>query len=160
MVRPRRLLPAMAVLAGFAALLCAPGCRSPREIMQETRRPRNRVFNAAEMLPKIRLEAGKEASFLEWERTDTQSFHVLQLAPDAVLDERFHENHDLSLMCISGSAIVEVEGERHFVEPPTVVVIPRLRAYRILPHRTEKEFVALMVFCPPFGGEDWVLRGD
>ena len=52
---------------------------------------------------------------------------------------------------------MEVEGERHFLQPPAAVLIPRLYAYKIIPNDAEKEFVALAVYSPPFNGKDYRL---
>jgi len=37
------------------------------------------------------------------------------------------------------------------------VVLPRMTAYAIIPNRSDRDFVALMVFSPPFDGTDAVL---
>jgi mannose-6-phosphate isomerase-like protein (cupin superfamily) len=153
-------------LAGSWALpltlagLLACGCQGERRRMQASRRPRNTVLQLAEVLSEVGLQGTRKASCTGWERSESQSLHLLQIRKDALLTERYHEEHDLTLLCVSGNAIVEVEGERHFVEPPTAVFVPRLYAYRILPHRSEKDFVALAVYSPPFGGEDVVLIGE
>ncbi len=125
--------------------------------MQELRRPRNTVLQLSELPPTLKLEEGRASSFRLCERSETQSVHLLQLRKDAVLNERYHRHHDLTLLCVAGSAIVQVEGERDFVQSPAAVFIPRLRAYKIIPHETETEFAALMVYSPPFDGEDLVL---
>jgi mannose-6-phosphate isomerase-like protein (cupin superfamily) len=86
--------------------------------------------------------------------------HVLQVGKNAAVGKRYHANHDLALFAVSGNAIVEVEGERHFLESPGVVVIRRLWSYELIPHRTDENFVALLVYSPPFRGEDIVLMED
>ncbi len=143
-----------ALLVSAAAILAAAGCASPRERMQATRRPRNTLLEPAKLAQEVPLTDPKGASFLLWDRSQTQSLHLLQLGRDAVLDERYHERHDLTLLCVSGSAIVEVEKERHFVRPPAAVLVPRLYAYKIIPNDPENEFVALAVYSPPFDGKD------
>ena len=85
---------------------------------------------------------------------------MLGLASDAVLRERYHREHDLTIVCLAGSAIVKIERARTFVEAPACVVVPRLHSYSIVPHGAEADFVALLVYSPPFDGLDEVLAGD
>ena len=127
---------------------------SAREKMQETSERGALALNLSEVLSKVRLAEGEDVWFAELQRSDTQSVTVLLLARDAVLETRYHEGHDLTILCAQGNAIVEVEGVRHAVRPPAFVFVPRLHAYKILPHRTETDFVAILVYSPPFDGED------
>jgi len=152
-VREWPILAGGALLAMLAACLLG-GCMSRREIMQERSEPRNTVLDAAAVLDGIRLQEGENSWFGEWEDTGTQSIYVLLLAPNAQLGSRYHGAHDLTLVCLAGSAIVEVEQERTFLEPPACVSVPRLTAYRIIPHRSNGDFAALAIFSPRFDGRD------
>lgn len=136
------------------------GCRSARDKMRASRFPRNTFFDAEEMLADLNLEEGESAWMGARERTDGQSVHVLLIAPDAELKPRFHRRHDLTLFCVRGGGIVEVEGDRYFVKRLSALTIPRLHAYKIMPHNTEKETALLMVFSPPYEGKDSVLVKD
>jgi len=128
--------------------------------MQETRRPRNTVLQLSQIPAEAKLAPGEGAGLWLWDRTDSQSLHILKVAKGADLERRYHETHDLVLLCIAGKAIVEVEGERYFLEPPAAAVIPRLYAYRVLPNDAGNEFVAVAVYSPAFDGEDVVLTKD
>ena len=134
------------------------GCQSGRGRFLEQHRPRNALFSPAEMLPDIRLAQGEESFFLKLERGDHQSLHILQIARDARLTKRYHKGRDLTLFCIAGSAIVEVETERHFVTVSTSVFIPRYCTYAIIPHDAPSDFTALAVFSPPYSEDDVVLK--
>jgi len=146
-------------LVGAAALVLGAGCRTPREKMQESQRPRNTVLEVSELVPEAGVGDAAGASLRLVERSGAQSLHLLQVGSEAVLEERYHARHDLTLVCLRGSAIVEVEGKRYVVEPTAAVVIPRLYGYKVLPHETEGGFVALAVYSPPYEGEDVVLTG-
>ena len=148
------------VSVGAAALLALAGCMSPREIMLESRRPRNSVIELSQLPPGVALAEGEKSKLALLERSGTQSLHALLLARDAMLTKRYHMRHDVTLVCLAGNAVVEVEGERQAISPPTAVVIPRLYSYKIVPHRTEEDFVGVMIFSPPFDGEDWVLMEE
>lgn len=142
-----------AVLLGALALACAAGCVSRREMMQERREPRNTVLKAEQIVGQQELTKDNPSWFGMWDSTDTQSIYVLRLAKDAVLDPRYHDRHDLFIVCLKGNAIVEVEKERTFLEPPAGVLVPRLHAYSILPHKTEEDFAALLVFSPYYDAD-------
>ena len=145
---------------GAAALLALAGCQSPREIMQEFRRPRNTVVELSKLPPGMALAEGEKSKFALLELSNTQSMYLLLLAKDAMLTRRRHRGHDVTLVCVAGNAIVEVEQERQLVSPPAVVFIPRFYSYKIVPHRTDKDFVGVMVISPPFDDEDWVLMEE
>jgi len=143
-----------------ALSLCLPGCMTPREKMQETRERQSLVLNLAEILPKVSLAQGEDTWLLEMWRSGTQSVTVLMLPGDAVLERRYHETHDLTVVCVRGNAIVEVEGERQLARPPACVFLPRLTAYKILPHESGVDFAALLIYSPPFDGKDCFLLGE
>ena len=154
MIQTRTIHKAAALLLIAAVFLCLAGCASQREMMQERRRPRNRILDVAQALQQMGLSAEQDYSFTLWERCDGQSIHLLQLAKDAVLGARYHKDHDLTLLCVGGSAIVEIEGERQFARPLTAVVVPRLCAYKIIPHESESPFVALLIYSPPWDPDE------
>lgn len=132
------------------------GCLSAREEAKQADFPRNRVFDPEGTPP---LPPGKDHFFGEIDRGGTQSVCLLMLAPDAVLKKRYHAGHDLTLIVVSGSAIVQVEETRYFVKPGGAVFLPRMTAYTVMPHESEKAFTALMVFSPAFDQTDTVLEG-
>jgi len=148
-----------ALLAAAVVLLLA-GCVSERELMQETRRPRNTFFDAGNKLPDMKLGGDQSVWFHQLDCTDGQSLHLMMLAKDAMLKERYHYKHDMTLLCIQGSAIVQVEGERQYIEAPASVFVPRLRAYKIIPHKCKADFVALQVYSPKFDGLDVLLTEE
>ncbi|MGD2174451.1 MAG: hypothetical protein PVJ27_03525, partial [Candidatus Brocadiaceae bacterium] len=129
-------------------------CLTERQKAKQFRQPTNRLFEPDRLSP---LAPDQTHAFGEYDGGGSQNVCVLQLAPDATLTKRYHKEHDLTLLAVAGSAIVIVEETRYFVTPGAAVVLPRYTAYAILPHRTEKEFVALMVYSPPYGGEDTVV---
>ncbi len=143
-------------LLAAAILVFATGCLTHRQQAVLNQRPRNLVFDPRESVAE--LKPGELSAFAEYERTRAQNVCVLQLAPDAMLGERYHAAHDLTLVVVSGKAIVMVEKMRHFVGPGSAVVIPRFTAYTIMPHETTEEFRALMIYSPPFEGEDAFLK--
>ena len=134
--------------------LCQTGCMTAREKMQEVEERRDAVVDLSEILPRVPLAEGEGSWLLELERSDTQSVSVLMLEEGSALESRYHETHDLTIICVRGNAIVEVEGERRLARPHAFVFLPRLHAYKILPHGNEGDFVALLVFSPPFDGKD------
>lgn len=160
MVVQKQSFVASMLLISLMLLLVVSGCRTARERAQHRRRPQNTVFEAGEQIPKLQIPEGQNALFTLWNQTDTQSIHILQVGKGAKVAQRYHANHDLTLLCLSGSAIVEVEGERHFVESPSTVVIRRLWSYQIIPHRTDEDFTALLVYSPPFQGKDTMLMDE
>lgn len=137
-----------------------PGCRTAREKMQRARAPQNNLFVASEQLPDLQLQEGQPAALALWNKTETQSVHLLRVSKDFTLGKRYHAKHDLTMQCMAGNAIIELEGERHFVESPATVVVPRLWSYKIIPHRTDEDFVAILVASPHFDGEDVVIMQD
>ncbi len=142
------------------AAVCVAGCMSEREIMLETRGPHSTVISAQAILQGAELAEGESSFYGLAAGTGTQSVYVLRLAGDAVLQERHHGEHDLTIVCVAGSAIVEIEEERSVMEAPACIVVPRLHNYRIVPHGGEVDFMALLVYSPPFDGDDMVLAGD
>jgi mannose-6-phosphate isomerase-like protein (cupin superfamily) len=142
--------------AGFLLVVCllACGCLTERQRAQMLRQPTNRVFQPDEVQP---LGPDETHLFGEFDAGGSQNTCLLQLDSEAKLTKRFHKEHDLTLLAASGSAIVIVEETRYFVTPGSAVILPRYTAYSILPHRSEDDFVALMVFSPPYEGEDVVL---
>jgi len=141
-----------AVLAGVL-VMC--GCLSEREQAVLSQFPRNRVFLPASV---PELPAEKTDYLGEFDRSGTQDICLLVLAPEAALSRRYHAEHDMVLFVVAGSAVVKVEETRYFVEPGAAVLLPRLTAYAVTPHGSQEDFVALMVFTPPFDGEDTVLE--
>jgi mannose-6-phosphate isomerase-like protein (cupin superfamily) len=144
---------AVALLA-LVMLLSPSGCRSAREKARQTHRPRNTVFEVEEAVEEFPLKEGALVSSHLWEQTEAQSIHLLQLARAAKFEKRFHKNHDLTLVCVRGSAIVEVEDERYFVEAPAAVFVPRKLTYAILPHKTDVPLAMLRIFSPTYEGKN------
>ncbi len=137
--------------------LLTGGCLTERQRSQMLRQPTNRVFEPEEVAP---LGPEQTHRFGEFDAGGSQNACLLQLNSRAKLSKRFHKEHDLTLLVASGSAIVIVEETRYFVTPGSAVILPRYTAYSILPHRSEGDFAALMVFSPPYEGEDVVLLED
>ncbi len=143
-------------LLAVAVLVFATGCLTRRQQAVLNQRPRNLVFDPGESVAE--LPAGQLSAFAEYERTRGQNVCVLQLAPNGMLSERYHAGHDLTLFVVAGKAIVVVEKMRHFVGPGSAVVIPRFTAYTVMPHESDEEFRALLIYSPPFEGEDAFLE--
>jgi len=134
------------------------GCQTARQRALEAHRPRNLIFPAEKLEePEIRLREGEQAAMILFERSGNQSLHVLQVAQGAMLQPRYHRSQDLTLLCIRGSAIVEVEETRYILNPRCAIFIPRLFTYKIVPHGSEEDFAAIAVFSPPYSVEDVVL---
>lgn len=145
-----------------SVLLALSGCLSSRERMQMLREPQNNVFQAPKDIEDLNLVEDEPAAFALWNKSEkgTQSVHILQLRPDAKLTKRYHRSHDLTLQCLKGSAIIELEGERHFVQAPATIVVPRLWSYAIIPHKSDDNFTAMAVFSPLFNGDDVIVMDD
>ena len=140
----------------LAVGLC--GCQTPRQRVLEAHRPRNFIFEAERLRePDVQLQQGEPASMVLFEQSDNQSLHVLQVARDAVLEPRHHKAQDLTLLCVAGSAIVEIQGTRYILRPRSAVFVPRYFEYKIVPHESEEDFAAIAVFSPPYRPEDVVL---
>ncbi len=131
-----------------------PGCRTRREIVLEDTRISNMVFDHTRMPEAMRLGEEEPASFVLWSKDNYQSRHVLQIAPYAALQPRFHRRHDVTLLIVSGQAIVEVEGERNYVRPGMTVTVPRMHKFAIIPHESPGDLIAVLVYSPPFDGGD------
>jgi len=146
----------IACAALTVSVLLTLGCVSRRERVVMSRAPRNQAFTSdSVMLP---LEEGEAYAFAEFERTRTHNLCLLRLARDASLSKRFHADHDMILLCSAGKAIVIVEDTRYAVAPGSVVVIPSLTAYSVLPNDPQNDFAAVMIFSPPFDGRDTFLE--
>lgn len=143
------------MLALLAATLLLTGCVTPRMVAQERQFPRNRAFVPGKL---EELESGEAYSFAEFDAGGSQGIYVLRLRPDAALRKRYHREHDMTMFVVSGKAIVVVEETRYFVTPGSAVLLPKLTAYTVKPHETDEEFVALLVFSPPYDGMDTVLE--
>jgi len=143
--------------AALALLIALLGCQSTRERVLEREEPRNLVFQTQKMLPQIQLRETEKGSMALFEQSQDQSVHILQVARNATLLPRYHVRQDLTLVCVSGSAIVEIEGTRYALNPSSVAFVPRLHSYTILPHGPGGDFVAIVVFSPPYRAEDVVL---
>jgi len=139
----------------LAASLLITGCLTPRQEAQIFRQPTNRVFTSDALSP---LPADLNSAFAEFDCGGSQNICILQLAKDAELSKRFHKRHDLTLLAVSGNAIVKVEEARYFIKPGMAVMLPRYTAYAIMPNETDTEFDALMIFSPPYEGKDVVLE--
>ena len=150
----RRQLSAGGAMLALAALALG-GCLTPRQEAQLDVFPRNRTFTAEQVVP---LGVERTAFLGEYDNGGGQSICILQLAPDAVLTKRYHTGSDLTLFVVSGRGIVQVEQTRYRVEPGSAVLLPRLTAYAVLPHGSDEEFVALLVYSPPFAGYDVVVE--
>ena len=152
MIKRTRNLLAVSVAA---ALLLAGGCLTARQKAQLFRQPTNRMFEVGRLAP---LGPEETHRLSVYDQAGGQNACVLQLARDAMLKKRYHKEHDATLIAVSGSAIVVVEETRYFLTPGAGIFLPRYTAYSILPHEAEGEFVALMVYSPPFEGKDVVLE--
>ncbi|MFO7956278.1 MAG: hypothetical protein R6X33_04195 [Candidatus Brocadiia bacterium] len=150
-----RRIPLLAIVAVLLAFPVITGCLTERGKALVERQPTNRIFQPDAVRP---MEEGEGYAFYEYDGGGSQNVCVLQLAPDATLAKRYHKRHDLTLLAVSGSAIVQVEESRYFATPGSAIILPAFTAYAVMPHRTEEPFVALMVYSPPYDGEDVVLE--
>ncbi len=152
-------------LLGCVLMACVVsfGCLSDRQEAVLNRQPGNPPFKPQRLAA---LGEGETHSFGEYDRGFSQNVCVLQLAPTAALKTRYHAEHDLVLVVVAGRAIVTVEGTRRVVQPGSAVILPRYTAYSVTPkgppegeaEAEPEEFVALMVYSPPFEGEDVVVE--
>lgn len=145
------------LLAVVMILPLLAGCLSERQQAVLMAQPQNRVFDPAKA--RLGLPAGQAVSLAEWDRSGAQDIVLLQLAPDARLDKRYHKRHDLTLVIARGTAIVTVEESRYFVGPGAAVFLPRMTAYSVVPQKAEDgtgptTVAALLVFTPPYDPED------
>jgi mannose-6-phosphate isomerase-like protein (cupin superfamily) len=147
----------MARLVALAlAVLTLAGCMTERQQALADRAPRNRVFSPqSDLAP---LGDGATHSFQVFDQGGTQTVCLLQLARGTKLAKRYHEAHDLTLCVLRGHAVVVVEETRYAVQAGSAVVLPRMTAYRIMPHEGAEDFAALAVYAPAFDGTDTVLE--
>ncbi|MFP4176049.1 MAG: hypothetical protein ACOC2T_03955 [Planctomycetota bacterium] len=137
------------------------GCRTERERVQADRQPQNTVFDVPEEFDELKVDEDEPVAFALWNQNETQSTFILRIKDGAELSRRFHRKHDLTLVCLAGNAIVNVEGERQFVESPAALTIPRLWSYEIIPHKTTDDFTAMLIYSPTFEGDDVVvMKGE
>ena len=122
----RTLGPGAALLVAVLSFVLA-GCETPRERALARGRPAELALIPSEVLPKIALAGDERAAMRPFRYSDHQSVHILQVAPSAKLRKRYHTRQDLTLICIQGSAVVEVEGQRHFIARGSAVSIPLRR---------------------------------
>lgn len=146
MSSPKSALP---VVVGIVLLLTG-GCLSARQRDLLTRQPSDRVLEPQE----FQLPEGEPYSYAERTSSGSQDLVVLQLDPDYRLNKRFHKEHDVTLFVARGRAIVTVEDTRYTVEQGAAVALPRYTAYSVLPQEQEEPLVLMMVFSPPYDGED------
>jgi mannose-6-phosphate isomerase-like protein (cupin superfamily) len=141
-------------------LVLCTGCRTAKEKAMETVYESNTYLDSEALPPHAELPAGQEALLLTWNTTAGQSQHLLQLASGATLKTRSHRNHDLTLTCVAGSGIIEIEGTRYRLEASRSVVIPRFHSYKIIVDNNSLPFRAILVYSPPFTGEDVEITED
>jgi len=135
-----------------AAGLAASGCLSARERALQGRQPQNEAFAPADLLAK--MEETEHGGLAEVAHASRQQVCLLKLSPTGELSRRYHRNMDMTLVVVSGKAIVQVEEVRHFVEPGMVVVLPRMTAYAVKSHLTDEPFAAVLVWSPRYDPED------
>jgi len=151
MLTIRGMLPVALILTASVLLT---GCLTRRQRELVFRQPTNRVIGPELVEP---LAPGESQASYVYNQSDAQNICMLQLAPGARLARRYHKAHDLTLVVISGSAVVVVEDTRYSVEAGSAVFLPRYTAYAVLPHETEEGFAALAIYSPPWEGKDVVL---
>jgi mannose-6-phosphate isomerase-like protein (cupin superfamily) len=145
--------PRLRTLAALLAFALAAGCTSPRERLPSLP-PRLKLDPS--VLKDHPLEEGRDYQFLTLQETPHSSLHLLRVRVGGEVPPRYHRKHDLVIFCSQGGAIVQIEADRYFLQPGEVVIVPFYRQYRILHHGSEKEFVAAVVFAPPYDPEDRV----
>lgn len=145
-----------AIFPLLAALLATCGCGLFRP-RPEGVGAQNLVFQAKETLPEIILQEGEDTSMVLWHKSEQQGVYILQVARDAKLEPRYHAGQSLTLLCLEGKAIVEIEGTRYVVEPPSAVFVPSHAIYTIVPNDPDQDFAALAVFAPVYDPDDVVL---
>jgi mannose-6-phosphate isomerase-like protein (cupin superfamily) len=146
----------VAAVMTVAMCLLATGCLTARQQAMEARSPQNSVFlPGSTILP---LAEGQPSAFAEINRTKGQNVCLLRLAANAKLTRRYHADHDLVLVCSAGSGVVMLEEVRQVVVPGSVVIIPRMTAYTIIPGQEQPVFTAVLIYAPPFDGQDTYLE--
>lgn len=149
----------VAAIAGAALV----GCVSPREIALQQRQPQKQHYERTELLarPADVPGAGSEDTVLvELAATPGQNVCLLNLAPGAALGRRYHRKTDLTLVGVTGSAIVRVEETRYVLRPGAVIVLKRMTAYAVMAVEDGDEFAALAIFSPPYDPGDVKLLKD
>lgn len=137
-----------------AGVVLFTGCRTSKEKMLDTAHASNTFLDPGVLSSDAELSEDKEGVLMTWNATANQSQHLLQLGEGGTLKARHHRRHDLTLTCVSGSGIVEIEDTRYRLEPGRSVVIPRFHSYNVLVDEGSSTFQSILVYSPPFKGED------
>lgn len=113
-----------------------------------------RIISPEGILPKTawsREERQKEIAVRTLKTTQEASFHLIRLRTTE--KPHTHNNHDLTVVMLSGGARVFIEGRRYEVNPGDIVEIPRGKVHWA-ENRASEASEVYAVFTPPFDGKD------
>jgi quercetin dioxygenase-like cupin family protein len=88
-------------------------------------------------------------------RTDTASYHVVQVAPGGREHPHRHVEHDLTVHVLAGGAVLHLGAQTLALRPGDVVLVPRDTVHWVAGTGTVPS-VALAVFTPPLAAPDFV----
>mgnify|MGYP006291440041 FL=1 len=157
MAAPKKHLLACFPLLALLLASCGCGLLRPRPEGVEAQ---NLVFQAKKQLSDISLQEGEDTSMVLWHKTEQQGIYILQVARDAKLTHRYHAGQSLTLLCLQGKAIVEIEATRYAIEPPSAAFAPSHAHHTAVPNHPAQDLAALAVFAPPYDPDDVVLSED
>jgi quercetin dioxygenase-like cupin family protein len=87
----------------------------------------------------------------ELKRTEEFSTHLVQIRDQESL--HVHQRHDLKAILHSGYGVLQVGSQQRALSPGETIAIPRGTPHAFVNH-SPKPAVAMVMFSPPFDGQD------
>jgi quercetin dioxygenase-like cupin family protein len=128
--------------AALLAVAILGGCADQEKAVPET------VWSAEDLAKPVAVE------FID--KTWFESRHRARLAPGAAETPHTHEDHDLVVEVVSGSARVHTAGAVILAKPGTKIEIPSGTVHWAENLSKTEPAEAIVIFSPPFDGKDTV----
>lgn len=130
----------------------AVGCAAaPRLVLPDAHGGHQTDVDA--LLAAAPLPAGENIRALLLERTETSSYHLVQVRNRE--RPHVHAAHDLSMTLLRGEGALYIGGVAHQVRPGDVAVIQRGTAHYFV-NAADTPAIAFVTFSPPYDGTDQV----
>ena len=99
------------------------------------------------------LPAGQNISATRLGRTDTVSYHLVQVRDREA--PHLHATHDMVVTVLRGAGTLYVDGQAQAMRAGDIAVVPRGTPHYFANHDSEPS-VAFVTFAPPYDGTDQV----
>ncbi|MFQ5861972.1 MAG: cupin domain-containing protein [Candidatus Brocadiales bacterium] len=111
------------------------------------------VLDTERLVAENPLREGEKIKVVPLGETKYASIQMMLVGRGIEVPTHYHKDHDEVMHIKRGSAIVILDGTRHYVEEGGVILVPRKSRHKVM--NTGKEvYVVLSVFYPPYRGED------